>query len=56
MEQWLTNWEFLILINLLERELRHTKDRAKETALLELKRKLQTCSLGDKPFNIKIEI
>ncbi|MCJ7829352.1 MAG: hypothetical protein MUP81_06400 [Dehalococcoidia bacterium] len=49
-QQWLTNWEFLILINLLERELRHCRDRDKENALRELVVKLQRISMGDKPF------
>jgi hypothetical protein len=51
METLLTNWEFLILINLLEREiLRSRRDRAKEATLTNLKNKLQQCSMGEKPF------
>ncbi|MCJ7635196.1 hypothetical protein MUP77_22735 [Candidatus Bathyarchaeota archaeon] len=54
----LTNWEFLILINLTEKEWKHTSGREfeKRNALLLLKNKLQAISMGPKPFPMQVSI
>lgn len=54
----LTPWEFLILINLVEKEMKKTKDREfeKQNALGLLKNKLQATSMGPKPFPMQVSI
>ena len=64
----LSAWEFLILINLVEREIINTTDSffdstakrqeniEKRNSLSLLKNKLQATSLGPKPFEIEVKI
>jgi hypothetical protein len=54
----LTPWEFLILINLVEKEFNQTKEKHfdKRNALGLLRNKLQATSMGPKPFPMKVNI
>ena len=54
----LTSWQVLILINLVEKELEHTRDREfeKREALKSLQNNLQAQSFGPKPFDIQTKI
>ena len=53
-----TNWEAVVLINLVEREYRQTKDKEfrKKDSLALLINKLQASSMGPKPFGISVNI
>ena len=48
--KFLSEWDVMILIVLLEREIKHCRERDKEDRLTQIKDKLLSLSLGPKPF------